>query len=322
MNTPPPTGTQGASARLRSGAAAKLAGLPVTTLRVWERRYAVVAAPKTLTGQRLYTSLDVQRLRLLKQLTDRGHAIGTIAGLPMPALQALAAGLPSAPAPDAPSRRTVVVGRAAAQLLLGMTGFELLSHHDELAQAQAQTQTLPPGTAEVLLVHLTSLQPIAVDQLLNLATQLAVDRLVVLYTFGADTLAESLRSTGAAVRRDPTHRADLARLLTPRPNASATWLGELRREPRSVDDRALAELVARPPSIACECTRHVAEIVMQLASFERYSAECTSSSPSDQMLHRHLTGLTGVARALLEQGLQRLLAQADARAPGGAPTQA
>ena len=35
-----------ADARLRSGTAARLAGLPVSTLRVWERRYAVVDAPK------------------------------------------------------------------------------------------------------------------------------------------------------------------------------------------------------------------------------------------------------------------------------------
>ena len=40
-------------ARLRSGTAARLAGLPVTTLRVWERRYGVVAPAKTVTGQQI-----------------------------------------------------------------------------------------------------------------------------------------------------------------------------------------------------------------------------------------------------------------------------
>jgi len=78
-------------ARLRSGSAARLAGLPVTTLRVWERRYGVVAAPKSATGQRLYGAGDVQRLALLKLLSDRGHAIGTMATLPLADLLGLAA---------------------------------------------------------------------------------------------------------------------------------------------------------------------------------------------------------------------------------------
>jgi hypothetical protein len=306
---------------LRSGAAAKLAGLPVTTLRVWERRYGVVAAPKTTTGQRQYTAQDVQRLRVLKQLTDRGHAIGTIAALPLNALHALAAGLPDEQTLPAPHRRVVVVGRAAVQLMRSLPDFEVLVACDELGQADAQID--PAATAEVLLVHLSSLQPTAVDRLLSLATRLGVGRLVVLYAFGAQTLAESLRATGAAVRRDPTASAELARLLTPRPHAPSSWLGDLRAEPRSFDDQALTELASRPPTIACECTRHVAEIVMQLASFERYSAECASSSPSDLMLHRHLTGLTGVARTLLEQGLQRLVAHIDAGAePTDGPPQA
>ena len=106
-----------ASARLRSGTAARLAGLPVTTLRVWERRYQVVAAPKTATGQRLYSPLDVQRLALLKQLTDRGHAIGTIASLVLGDLQGLSANSPAltAPASAGPALRLAVVGRAVAQ---------------------------------------------------------------------------------------------------------------------------------------------------------------------------------------------------------------
>ena len=119
MTDPFPTDIS-AAARLRSGTAARLSGVPVATLRVWERRYGVVAAPKTATGQRLYSGHDVQRLRLIKQLTERGHAIGTIAALALPALEALAAGELMATAPLAAvttTRRVWVVGRVAAQKL-------------------------------------------------------------------------------------------------------------------------------------------------------------------------------------------------------------
>src|ERR1700761_1174075 len=74
----------------RSGEAARLAKMPVTTLRIWERRYGVVGPAKTASGQRLYTEDDVRRLTLIKLLVSRGHAIGAIARLDREQLQFLA----------------------------------------------------------------------------------------------------------------------------------------------------------------------------------------------------------------------------------------
>ena len=70
-------------ARHRSGAVARMLRMPVATLRVWERRYGVTQAALSPSGQRLYSADDVRRLALLKQLTDVGHAIGSLARLPM-----------------------------------------------------------------------------------------------------------------------------------------------------------------------------------------------------------------------------------------------
>jgi DNA-binding transcriptional MerR regulator len=78
--------------RYRSGDAARLAKMPVTTLRIWERRYGVVAPPKSESGQRLYSEDDVRRLSLLKGLVQRGHPIGTIAKLDRAQLEQLALG--------------------------------------------------------------------------------------------------------------------------------------------------------------------------------------------------------------------------------------
>ena len=63
--------------------AAVRTGLSPHVLRAWERRYGVVAPTRTEGGQRLYSELDVQRLLHLRRLTDRGHAIGRIAALPL-----------------------------------------------------------------------------------------------------------------------------------------------------------------------------------------------------------------------------------------------
>ena len=65
----------------RSGAVARLTGIPVQTLRVWERRYRIVGPRQSATGQRLYAPSDVNRLAVIKQLVDSGHAIGSIAPL-------------------------------------------------------------------------------------------------------------------------------------------------------------------------------------------------------------------------------------------------
>ena len=62
------------------GAVARLTGLSDHAIRVWERRYGAVVAARSASGRRLYVPADVEKLRLLKLLTDRGVAIGTIAG--------------------------------------------------------------------------------------------------------------------------------------------------------------------------------------------------------------------------------------------------
>ena len=65
----------------RSGAAARLAGVPVETLRVWERRYGLTEPARSARGQRQYSLEDVRRLGLIKQLVDAGNAIGALAHL-------------------------------------------------------------------------------------------------------------------------------------------------------------------------------------------------------------------------------------------------
>jgi DNA-binding transcriptional MerR regulator/predicted component of type VI protein secretion system len=62
-------------------AVALATGLSVETLRAWERRYRIVDPQRTSSGHRVYTSRDVARLRVLRETTDRGHAIGKIAHL-------------------------------------------------------------------------------------------------------------------------------------------------------------------------------------------------------------------------------------------------
>lgn len=71
-------------------AVARLTGLPLDTLRAWERRYRAVEPTRGPRG-RLYSESHVHRLRRLRELVERGHAIGQVAGLSDADLQKLLA---------------------------------------------------------------------------------------------------------------------------------------------------------------------------------------------------------------------------------------
>ena len=59
----------------------KQTGLKSHTLRTWEKRYSVVAPRRTETNRRVYNSVDIYRLQLLKKAVESGHAISYIASL-------------------------------------------------------------------------------------------------------------------------------------------------------------------------------------------------------------------------------------------------
>lgn len=56
-------------------------GLSQDVLRVWERRYGVVAPARGPGGQRLYSDDDITRLRLLRGATEAGRPISQVAAL-------------------------------------------------------------------------------------------------------------------------------------------------------------------------------------------------------------------------------------------------
>lgn len=56
-------------------------GLSAHVIRVWERRYGLICCQRTGSNRRLYSDEEIERLRLLKLLTDCGHRISQISCL-------------------------------------------------------------------------------------------------------------------------------------------------------------------------------------------------------------------------------------------------
>lgn len=285
----------------------------------------MVAATRTQSGQRLYSSHDVARLKLLRQLTQTGHAIGTIAALELEALRVLALGTTSTPSQSAVRAPfdAVVVGRAAANALHALPGCQVRAVYDDLDQAHAAAPS--SGTIGVLLVRLASLQPSTVERVLALVAAVRAETSFVVYAFGTEASARSLGEAGVRVRREPIDEPEMLRWIGSAHEAlrqldSSEWSvavtqggGEI--APRAFSDEALARLAQLPSQVACECLRHMAEIVAELAGFERYSQDCASTGPADAALHRHLNRTAGVARTLFERALGRLLDDEDMEIP-------
>jgi MerR family transcriptional regulator, light-induced transcriptional regulator len=54
------------------GVVSRMTGIPVATLRVWERRYKFPSAGRTAGGHRLYSEQELTRLRWVKSTIDEG----------------------------------------------------------------------------------------------------------------------------------------------------------------------------------------------------------------------------------------------------------
>lgn len=70
---------------------ARRTGLTAHVIRIWEKRYGAVAPQRTGANRRLYSEVQIERLGLLREVTQAGHSIGHVAKLPTEKLRKLAA---------------------------------------------------------------------------------------------------------------------------------------------------------------------------------------------------------------------------------------
>ncbi len=69
---------------------ARRTGLSAHVIRIWEKRYGAVEPERTGTNRRLYSDEQIERLSLLRDITQNGHRIGFVAKLPTEKLRELA----------------------------------------------------------------------------------------------------------------------------------------------------------------------------------------------------------------------------------------
>jgi DNA-binding transcriptional MerR regulator len=332
----------------RSGAVARTAGMPVSTLRIWEQRYQAVGPTTAPSGHRLYSVADVERVVMLRQLTQQGHAIGSLAALTVDQLQELARARASdeveggvkPPVRSAPLR-IVVVGQGLAHRLRRPAVHNrwarpprIVGVYDSLDGAFQAAAGSGGAPIDLLLWHAPSLQDDAVDDLTAARDAWQARETAVAYRFAVSTARDALVNAGASVVHEPADDGALVAWLSsfgsaplPSGHARADAKGERASDhgidrrlldaltmsagasalpARRFDDAALTKFAGLPSNVACECPSHLAELLMQIASFESYSASCANRSPADAELHTYLQRVAGTARMLFETGLERV----------------
>jgi MerR family transcriptional regulator, light-induced transcriptional regulator len=114
--------------RYKIGTVAKLTGLSPFLLRAWENRYDLLKPQRSDTGRRGYTRSDVEMLRAVKRLLDRGYSIGEVARWSPEQIRAAgddgAGRLAAPPARGAPTDPTASLGEEVD--LFGATRARLL----------------------------------------------------------------------------------------------------------------------------------------------------------------------------------------------------
>jgi DNA-binding transcriptional MerR regulator len=309
----------------RIGAVSRLTGVPADTLRVWERRYGVVEPRRTDGGSRLYSQQDVARLGLIKRLVDAGHAIGTVANLSLEQLEDRAAGVQAATGRQAAEARLagpvglVLVG-ATLPLRLQHAGRgpdeRLLRLAGTFTEVEAFEAAAAGLDADVLVLELPTLAANSLAAVRRLQRLCGAHRAIVVYGIGSSTFVSQFEDQGITTLRFPATWDDLRRACCPdgpgtapprrEPAAADGGLGSP-PPPRRFDDRQLAIASSASTTIRCECPHHLAELIISLARFEQYSAECENRSRDDAALHAYLHVTTARARALLEGALERLI---------------
>ena len=305
------------------GAVSSLSGVPTPTLRVWEARYQCFSPIKTASRHRLYSEDDVLKATLIKRLTEQGHSVRQIAHCSLQALNQLlqqhqglgqhSGGVKR----STPIATVAIVGlplasRVESKKFTAQLAPTQLRITDILGTLEVMQQAKLQEQPELLLIQCPSLHAGVQVDIRRLVDQSQATHVIVLYSFGQAPVIESLKQWGMIVRREPLPETELSELLlatlrVDMPNPISSGHQHAAIPPRKYDDMTLMRVTGISTQVLCECPKHVAELITQLARFEQYSLDCLNKSSEDARIHAHLSAISGTARAMFEDALEMVV---------------
>jgi DNA-binding transcriptional MerR regulator len=296
------------------GAVARLTGISVDTLRVWERRYEGLAPARTSTNRRRYGEKDIRRLTLIKQLLDQGHSVGAVAHLSEAALREhlnLFVEPDRPPEPPAGPVPVVLFGETLPFLMKGWANdlpeLEIVGSYAVYAEFE---KAALGRKAAVLVAEWMTLQFAGIDRLHALMQRVAAGRALAVYGFARREDLEHARKLGISTLKAPVSASTLAAACAGGHSARGAValpaaVGEI--PPRRFDNETLGRLANLQSRLRCECPHHLTDLLYRLNAFEAYSLDCENRDERDADLHARLFRATAQARSLIEAALAHLI---------------
>jgi MerR family transcriptional regulator, light-induced transcriptional regulator len=192
----------------------------------------------------------------------------------------------------------------------------------QCAEDAALNETIDakPQSSSLILITEQTIQPERVAKLIELLDRIKTNPqqpVIVLYQFTQQASIDLLRYNGLILKREPITELELSELITSFTftDIEASMDSNLKSESiddmpliptRKYSDEELIKISSMSTNIFCECPAHVSDIIYKLTSFEKYSQECLSKNNDDSELHAYLSSVSGTARVLFEQALERI----------------
>ncbi len=287
------------------GAMSRETGIHVSTIRMWEARYGALQPVRTEGGARRYTTTDLERLRLIKLLVDRGHKPSALATRDLDQLHAELFGPGTQNGSVSSSQwRIASMGSTTWRSLLfsdpAMKAWTPTAHFDALSDVENRFESFDVG-----IVLTPALQ-------MNLAKYLAAafsvyksKTLVVIYEFSSSSVIRFLSALGIECIKYPASPTDLARSLASIVEARQAEF-QSPAQPR-FGIETLQTIATTDSNLLCECPKHLASLIISLHSFIQYSNQCVNDSPKDALIHEKLRDIASLGIVQLESGLDLVL---------------
>ena len=284
------------------------------TLRVWERRYELIVPDRSETGRRLYSEGDIRKLQLVKQLTELGHGVSSLAKLSSDELlERLTASHHQGAQRETRSGlkcRVAFVGDA----LRVRYGRHLLYYKDiDIVGSMIPGSSTSHAQADVVIIDLSTINEESHALIEQYCTDSGASAAVVVFNFATRKAISELESAGIVCLKGALSAAEIYRacmsLMQPLFNTASLTDQQTDEEssPPRFDKDQLSHIATLSSAIACECPNHLAELIINLTAFEHYSLECANRNEDDARLHLQLNQSTAAARMILEESLARLI---------------
>ena len=297
---------QAASPKLLSiGAMSRETGIHVSTIRMWEARYGALQPVRTEGGARRYSGTDLERLRVIKLLVDRGHKPSTLAALNLEQLNAeLFKPSTRGSNTGTTAPRIASIGSTTWRSLLftdaAMQAWKPAIHFDDLSEVESRLAAFDVG-----IVLTPALQMNLAKYLASALSVYKSKTLIVIYEFSSSSVIRFLSALGIECIKYPTAPMDLARSLAAIVETKQAD-HQSPAQPRFAIEQ-LQTIAATDSNLLCECPKHLASLIISLHSFIQYSNQCVNDSPKDALIHEKLRDIASLGIVQLESGLDLVL---------------